>query len=194
MRYGYARVSTLQQDTALQRAAFKRSGVREVIEEKRSAGGSLPLRDAMLAKLGPGDVVVVYKMDRLARSLVDLLRVLERIAAAGASFLSLTEPIDTSSLVGVLMLQLLGAVAQFERGLIRERCAAGRATAKARGVRFGRPPKLKLSDVRAAVEAGESQASIARRMGVHPSSVCRAVAAAYGRPRLLLRPGENGPC
>lgn len=83
MLVGYARVSTQQQETALQRAAFKRAGVTRVIEEKRSGGASRPLLEALIGRLRPGDVVVVYKVDRLARSLSDLLRILERIASRG---------------------------------------------------------------------------------------------------------------
>lgn len=139
MQIGYARVSTLQQDTALQVAAFARAGVTRVLEEKRSAKAARPVLDALLTSLQPGDCVVVYKMDRLARSLVDLLRILERIEAAGASFRSLTEPLETSTPIGRMLLQLLGAIAEFERSLIRERCTAGRIEAERRGVVMGRP-------------------------------------------------------
>jgi len=144
---GYARVSTQQQDTALQREAFKRAGVKKVVEEKRSGGAARPLLEAMLGKLKPGDVVVVYKIDRLARSLVDLLRILQRITQAGATFRSLTEPLETETPVGRMMIQLLGAVAEFERAVIRERCEAGRLAARERGVRFGRPPLLSRADL-----------------------------------------------
>lgn len=147
MLVGYARVSTVQQDTALQRAAFARAGVRRVIEEKRSGGGARPLLEGLLNKLKPGDVVVVYKIDRLARSLVDLLRILQRITDAGAEFRSLTEPLETATPVGRMMLQLLGAFAEFERALIRERCCAGLYAAMARGVVVGRRPRVERADV-----------------------------------------------
>lgn len=179
MLIGYARVSTQQQETALQRAAFKRAGVRRVIEEKRSGAAARPALEALIAGLEPGDVIVVYKIDRLARSLVDLLRLLDRIATQGASFRSLTEPLETATPVGRMMLQLLGAVAEFERAVIRERCEAGRRAARDRGVLFGRPPLLREHEVRALVDAGLAQYEAAKRAGVSRSSIRRA-AQKYG--------------
>ena len=175
MKYGYARVSTVQQDTALQRAAFKRAGVTRVTEEKRSGGAARPLLEALLAKLKPGDVLYVYKIDRLARSLVDLLRILERVAKASATFVSLTEPLETGTPVGRMMLQLLGAVSEFERAVIRERCAAGREAALERGVQFGRPATLDRGEVMRLYERGLSFAEVARRVGYHKKSVAAAV-------------------
>lgn len=177
MQYGYARVSTLQQDTALQREAFKRAGVTKIVEEKKSAGLSRPLLEALLTRLKPGDVLVVYKIDRLARSLVDLLRILARLADAGATFRSLTEPLETQTPVGRMMLQLLGAVAEFERAVIRERCEAGRAAARERGVQFGRPCTVSVEVVRPLVEQGLLQREIAARLGVSRSVVGRCVRA-----------------
>lgn len=174
MLIGYARVSTQQQETALQRAAFKRAGVRRVIEEKRSGGASRPVLEALIGSLRPGDVLVVYKVDRLARSPSDLLRLLERIASRGASFRSLTEPIETETSVGRLMLQLLGAFAEFERSVIRERCEAGRREAVARGVRFGRPRAFSRTELGELLDEGLSYAECARRLGVDASSVSRA--------------------
>lgn len=171
---GYARVSTQQQDTALQREAFRRAGVRRVIEEKRSGVASRPRLEALLTKLKPGDTVVVYKIDRLARSLVDLLRILQRITAAGASFRSLTEPLETETPIGRMMIQLLGAVAEFERAVIRERCEAGRRAARDRGVQFGRPPLLREHEVRALADAGLWKAQAARVSGVSKSALRRA--------------------
>lgn len=179
MQYGYARVSTDDQETALQMAALKRAGVRRVVEEKRSGVGDRPLLEALLLGLRAGDVLVVYKVDRLARSLVDLLRVIRDIQSAGARFRSLTEPIDTGTPLGVLMLQLLGSFAEFERSVIRERCEAGRVAAVDRGVRFGRPPKLVREVVVGLVARGVSQSEIARRFRCHPSSVNRCL-----RPRV----------
>jgi len=175
MKYGYARVSTVQQDTALQRAAFKKAGVTRVTEEKRSGGAARPLLEALLQRLKPGDVLCVYKIDRLARSLVDLLRILQRVVEAGATFQSLTEPLETVTPVGRMMLQLLGAVAEFERAVIRERCAAGRAAAHERGVRFGRPPTLARDRVLELRQDGHSWAEIGRRVGYHKKSVAAAV-------------------
>ena len=174
MQYGYARVSTVQQDTALQRAAFKRAGVTRVTEEKRSGGATRPLLEALIGRLKSGDELVVYKIDRLARSLVDLLRVLERIGAVGASFRSLTEPIETGTVAGRMILQVLGAFAEFERGMIRERCMAGRAAAVERGVRFGRPVEVERERVLRLRCAGMTWVAIGRELGCDPGTAHRA--------------------
>lgn len=173
MMIGYARVSTVQQDTALQRAAFKRAGVVRVIEEKRSGGAARPLLEGLLRRLKPGDVVVVYKIDRLARSLVDLLRILQRIADAGAEFRSLTEPLETATPVGRMMLQLLGAFAEFERALIRERCCAGLYAAMARGVVVGRPPTYGRERVLELRAKGWKLQRIADELGCSVGTVSR---------------------
>lgn len=176
MRIGYARVSTNDQDTALQRDALRRAGVCRVFEEKRSAVATRPRLDEALGALQQGDVVVVYKVDRLARSLSDLLSILRRIEEAGAEFQSLTEPIDTTTAAGRLMLQLLGAFAEFERSLIRERSAAGLVAARERGVRLGRPRSLssrKEAAIVRLVHSGVSQSEVARRYSVHQRTVAR---------------------
>lgn len=173
MLIGYARVSTVQQDTALQRAAFVRAGVRKVVEEKRSGGGARPLLEALLNKLKPGDVVVVYKIDRLARSLVDLLRILQRITDAGAQFRSLTEPLETATPVGRMMLQLLGAFAEFERALIRERCCAGLYAAMARGVAVGRRPRVERADVVELRGRGLKMREVAELLGCSAGTVSK---------------------
>jgi DNA invertase Pin-like site-specific DNA recombinase len=138
MRYGYGRVSTLLQDTRLQEDAFKRAGVDRIITEKWSSVGARPRLRALLAQIAVADEVIVYKLDRLGRSLQDLLAILDHITARGATFRSLTEPIDTSNPAGKLMYSILGAVAEFERSLIRERVVAGQVAAYRRGVKFGR--------------------------------------------------------
>ncbi len=142
MLVGYARVSTNEQETSLQIDALKRSGVRRIFTEKTSSVGQRPELQRLMTSLCAGDVVVVYKLDRLARSLKDLLSILDRLEQAGAGFKSLTEPIDTASPVGRLMLQVLGAVAEFERSLIRERSIAGQVAAINRGALIGRPRKF----------------------------------------------------
>lgn len=144
MLVGYARVSSMEQETTLQRDALKKAGVRLVYEEKLSAVRKRPALAAALDRLGHGDVLVVWKLDRVARSLRHLLEVLEHIDARGAGIRSLSEPIDTSTPAGKLMLQVLGSVAEFERSLIRERALHGQAAAYRRGVRWGGQPK-KLS-------------------------------------------------
>ena len=135
MLIGYARVSTKEQDTTLQLDALQRAGVDldNIVQEKRGGISARPQLMALLARLHKGDVVMVYKLDRFARSLADLLAIVAKIEAAGATFRSLTESIDTSSPAGRMMLAMLGAFAEFERGMIRERSMAGQQAAKDRG-------------------------------------------------------------
>lgn len=143
---GYARVSSADQDLEPQRQALLAAGCTAVVEERASgADRSRPELARLLARLGPGDTLVVVRIDRLARSLAHLLEVIARLAAQGAGFRSLGDPIDTSAPGGTLVLQILGAVAEFERALIRERTLAGLAAARARG-RVGGNPRLKARD------------------------------------------------
>lgn len=141
MEIGYARVSTTEQDTSLQLAALRAAGVVAYWDEQQSGVKARPALEELLSFLQPGDVLVVYKVDRLARSLSDLLRIAERLQQAGAKLRSLTEPLETTTPVGRMLFQLLGAFAEFERNVIRERCAAGMAEAQKRGVKFGRKRK-----------------------------------------------------
>ena len=179
--YGYARVSTTEQNTAAQLDAFERAGIAEVVQEKRSGAGVArrPELLALLARLRPGDVLVVYKLDRLSRSLRDLCRLLEYLEHAGVGFRSLTESIDTSSPAGRMFFHMLGAFAEFERAMIRERCAAGFAAAKQRGQTFGRArsmePKTEKRLVKMYMTGHYSMQSLADYFGVHASSVKRAV-------------------
>lgn len=178
MLVGYARVSSTEQETRMQRDALQAAGVGQVWEEKRSACGRRPVLVRLLYSLRRGDVVVVYKLDRLARSLSHLLALLSRIEALGAGLRSLTEPVDTTTPAGRMLVQLLGAFAEFERALIRERSMAGQDAAKARGVQFGRPramTSLQEQEAVARVLAGETMAAVARDYGCHLSSVKRAV-------------------
>lgn len=141
MLVGYARVSTNEQETRVQLDALKKAGVRRIFEEKTSSVGPRPELQRAMAALREGDVLVVWKLDRLARSLKDLLQLLEALQHVKCSFRSLTEPIDTTSALGEFVLQILGAVAQFERSLIRERAIAGQVAAWQRGVRWGGQPR-----------------------------------------------------
>ncbi|WP_321875643.1 recombinase family protein [Burkholderia cenocepacia] len=180
MRIGYARVSTQEQETRAQTAALTKAGVDAIHEEKRS-GASMrrPVLDKLLRNLKRGDVLVVYKLDRIARSLKHLLSIIERIQEKGASFESLTEHIDTNSAAGRLMLQILGAFAEFEREMIRERTRSGMEAAKKRGVRLGRPRCLVSEDERRVVlqwRTGRyTLSALARQYGVHLSSIKRAI-------------------
>lgn len=182
MDIGYVRVSKDAQDTALQLDALKRAGVRKVFSEKRSGGSTVHRLELerLLEQLRPGDRVTVYKLDRLARSLRDLLQLLDTIEQRGAAFRSLTEHIDTATPAGRMLMQMLGAVAEFERGIIRERSLAGIAAAKDRGVQLGRPrafksPSEEAGAVRLALSGKVTLGECARRYGCHPSSIKRAV-------------------
>lgn len=177
MLIGYARVSKIEQDTELQLRALHRAGVRKVVEEKRSAVKHRPQLLALLESLREGDTIVVYKLDRFARSLRDLLTILDRIEQAGAGFRSLTESIDTTTSAGRMMMQLLGAFAEFERNIIRERSIAGQAIAKSNGAHVGRLPAL---DDRQAARLAErwgtgrySKTELAKMHGVSMSTVKR---------------------
>jgi len=175
---GYARVSTADQDPALQITALRASGARRIVQECRSGVAERPELEKLLSRLKANDVWMAYKVDRLARSLADLLRVIATVSAAGATFKSRTEPIETTTPAGRMMVQLLGAFAEFEREVIRERCTAGRQEARERGVRFGRPYALSEAQVEKAQlmqKEGRSIASIARTYGVHPDTLGRAL-------------------
>jgi len=176
---GYARVSTQDQETDLQLDALRAAGVVEIYEEKAS-GASLDKRHVLkrcLASMGKGDTLVVYKIDRIARSLGDLLRILEGLTAKGAAIKSLTEPLDTSSSMGMFVIQVLGAVAQLERSIIRERSIAGQVAARARGRLPGHPSTV-TSEAAADILASYSprfvtMADLARRHGISVSAVKR---------------------
>ncbi len=179
MLIGYARVSTSAQETHLQIDALQRFGVSKIFQEKTSSVGARPELSRCLGLLRSGDVLVVYKLDRVARSLKDLLSILETIQRLGAGFKSITEPVDTSSHIGVFILQILGAVAQLERSIIRERAMAGQRSAQQRGVHCGRPRALAPGDECAVVMLYEQGVYTLDLMAmifeVHPSVIKRAV-------------------
>lgn len=182
MRIAYARVSMDEQDTRAQIDALKQAGAERVYEERASGGRwDRPELHRMLDHLRAGDVVLVWKLDRLSRSLKDLLHLMEAIEGRGAGFRSLTEAIDTTTPAGRMMLQMLGAVAEFERAMVRERTMAGLAAARARGRIGGRRTKLtreQCAEVVEMVHSGRrSQADAARLFGVSPATVSRLVAA-----------------
>lgn len=140
---GYARVSTDEQDTAAQQDALRTQGCTVIFEDKASgASKERPNLARALERVGKGDTLLVVRIDRLARSLSHLLQIVETIRAKGAFFRSINDPIDTSSPQGMLMTQMLGAFAEFERALIRERTRAGLKAAVARGAKPGNPKML----------------------------------------------------
>ncbi|WP_295403833.1 recombinase family protein [uncultured Thiocystis sp.] len=185
MRFGYARVSTQEQDTQAQIAALTAAGCERIFEETASGGRwERPELQRLLAQLRPGDAVVVWKLDRLSRSLKDLLVLLERIDHAQASFHSLTEAIETATPAGRMLMQMVGAFAEFERALLRERTQAGLEAARREGRIGGRRPKLtrlQQQEIVALVTSGQkSGAAAARLFQVDPSMVTRLVAKARG--------------
>lgn len=178
MLIGYARVSTQDQDTAAQVAALKAAGCEEIYREKASGGRwNRPKLQDLLSHLRKGDVVVVWKLDRLSRSLRDVLTLMERIQERKAGFRSLTEAIDTTTPAGRMMMQMVGSFAEFERAMLKERTLAGIEAARKEGRVGGRPPKLKpqqrLEIVRLVKRGRKTAADAARLFGVHPATVSR---------------------
>jgi DNA invertase Pin-like site-specific DNA recombinase len=178
MIVGYARVSTREQDLSGQVAELTAAGCAKVFKEKASgARGDRAELQKLVGRLQPGDVVVVTRLDRLARSTRDLLNVMAAVTERGAGFRSLKDAwADTTTPHGRLMLTILGGLAEFERELIRARTGEGRERAKARGVRFGRPTKLTPHQRREAIErlnAGEAVADVARTFGIDRATVYR---------------------
>jgi len=183
MLIAYARVSTADQDPDLQRRALKSAGCKKIFEEKASgAQRDRPQLAAALDYMREGDTLCVWKLDRLARSLKQLIETVEAFDRRGMHLLSLTEKIDTSTPSGRLVFHVFGALAEFERGLIRERTLAGLASARARGRVGGRPKSVSDATVKAAkamLQAGEMTVTeIAKQLGVSPSTLYRYLPAA----------------
>jgi DNA invertase Pin-like site-specific DNA recombinase len=182
MLLGYARVSKSDdQNTALQIRALKEAGCKKLFEESASGGRwDRPQLHRLLDQLQEGDTLVVWKLDRLSRSLKDLLTILERVEATGAQFRSLTEAIDTSGAAGRMLMQMLGAFAEFERAMIRERTRVGLREARAKGRVPGRKPKITVEQKKEIIEAvssgRKSAATMARLFHVHPATVSRLMA------------------
>ena len=184
MIIGYTRVSKgEEQNFALQRKALEGENVERLFEEQASgARWDRPKLQRMMDQLRPGDVIVVWKLDRLSRSLKDLLILMERLDKAGAGFRSLTEAIDTTTPAGRMMMQMVGAFAEFEREMIRERTQAGLHAARAQGRIGGRPSKLtkqQRQDVTDNVLSGrKSGADMARLYSISETTVSRIVSRA----------------
>ena len=188
MLLGYARVSKDDQDTAAQTLALKAAGCQRLFREKASGRRwDRPQLQRLLDQLRPGDVLVVWKLDRLSRSLRDVLSIMERIQQAGAGFRSLTETIDTTTPAGRMMMQMVGAFAEFERAMLRERTRAGLEAARREGRVGGRRPKLspqQQQEIRNMVAAGNRTAADAARLfKVHPATVSRLLARSRARDK-----------
>jgi len=181
-KLGYARVSTNGQDLAAQEGELMAAGCARVFKEKVSGAKSDRAELAKVIRmLEPGNVLVVTRLDRLARSTRDLLNIVAAIAERDAGFRSLKDIwADTTTPHGRLMLTVLGGLAEFERELIRARTGEGRKRAKARGIKFGRPAALTPHQQKEALQRlaqGEAQADLARSYGVSQATISRLAAA-----------------
>lgn len=182
MKYGYARTSTDDQTTALQLAALKRARCSHIFEDE-GLSGTTAKRPALLRclrTLRAGDTLIVWKLDRLGRSLRDLITMLDGLRERGIRFQSLTEAIDTETPTGRAMWQMIGVLAELERSLITERTRAGVKSAQRRGVKFGRKPKLSAEQIehaRKLIEAGESRQYVANLLNVGRVTLYRALSA-----------------
>ena len=178
MKIGYARVSTDEQSLGLQLDALGAAGCGRVFEDQ-GLSGSAAQRPGLLAALaaaGEGDTLVVWRIDRLGRSTLDLLQLLDDLRRRGVGFHSIMDGIDTSTAAGRMAFSMIGTIAEFERNMISERTKAGVASARRRGKRLGRPPKVtpdQLDYARERIAAGEGKAAVARKLGIDPSSLRR---------------------
>lgn len=180
MKIGYARVSTDDQNLDLQRQALQLAGCDQVFEDQGVSGAakSRIMLDRAIDACGADDVLVVWKLDRLSRSLPHLLETMESLRTRDVGFHSLQEQIDTTSAGGRFYLHMLAALAEFEREMIRDRTKAGMAAAKRRGVQIGRPAKLsafQVTEVRSMIEAGRSRTDIASLFNVSTLTLRRAL-------------------
>ena len=174
-RYGYARVSTTDQDLTLQREALTRAGC-AVIREEKVSGTSRQGRaelDVLLSFLREGDELVVTRVDRLARSIGDLQDIVRELRAKKVALVATEQPVDTSTAAGKAFLDMLGVFAEFETNLRRERQMEGIARAKERGVYKGRKPKLDVAEMRRLRDEGMRPSAIAEHLGVARSTVWR---------------------
>lgn len=186
MLLGYARVSTDEQTTRLQLDALKAAGCERTFSERASgATAERPVLADLLSHTRKGDTLVVWRLDRLGRSLPHLIETIQKLEAGGVALKSLTEGIDTTTPNGRLVFHLFEALAQFERELIRERTVDGLAAARARGRKGGRPPKLSAEKLRVAqrlLKDPESTGSeVARTLGVHRSTLHKALQGAVAK-------------
>ena len=178
MLIGYARVSTQDQNPALQIDALTKAGCERIFEEKASgAQRDRPELKAAIQYARTGDTLIVWKLDRLARSMKQLIETVETLDGQGIGFRSLTEAVDTTTAGGKLVFHIFGALAEFERSIIRERTSAGLTAARARGKVGGRPSSLSNNDIAAAramlANSSLSVGSVAERLGVSAATLYR---------------------
>jgi DNA invertase Pin-like site-specific DNA recombinase len=180
MKYGYARVSTDDQNADMQHAALKKDRCKKIITDTLPGGTTKrPALLRCLKTLKHGDSLTVWKLDRLGRSLRDLITMLDDLKQRGVKFRSITEAIDTQTPAGRAMWQMVGLMAEFEYSLISERTKAGIVAARARGVKFGRKPKLtpqQITHARKLIDAGERREDVAALLNVDRTTLYRALA------------------
>src|ERR1039457_1110953 len=180
MKYGYARVSTDDQNPALQISALQKAGCKTLFKDEGLSGATTkrPALLRCLKKLEHGDTLIVWKLDRQGRSLRDLITMLDDLKHRGVKFRSLTEAIDTETPTGRAMWQMIGVLAELERSLISERTRAGVKAAKGRGVKFGRKRKLtpqQIDEARKLIDDGERREDVAGLLNVDRTTLYRAV-------------------
>lgn len=178
--YGYARVSTTDQNLEIQTSELVADGVHPalIFKEKRSGTsrtGRVEL-DRVMALMGPGDILTVTRLDRLGRSLLDLVNLMEDMNRAGTHLRVIHQPVDTTTATGRAFMQMLGVFAEFETCIRRERQAEGIAKAKQEGRIKGRPPSVDKIEVARLHHAGKNNSAIARELGCHRASVIRVIA------------------
>jgi DNA invertase Pin-like site-specific DNA recombinase len=178
MQIGYARVSTEEQNLEPQRQALTAAGCAAIFEDLGVSGAAddRPGLTAALARIGAGDSLVVWKLDRLGRSLGHLIETVSALKDRGVGFASISESIDTTTPGGKLFFHMMGALAEFERDLIVERTKAGIEAARQRGQHLGRPRKLnatQLKHARKLITEGTSRNEVARILDINPSTLYR---------------------
>lgn len=179
MNIGYARVSTTGQSLDIQLEKLRQYDCQKLFQEKKSGGSreSRAVLEQALEFVREGDVLVVTRLDRLARSMHDLMQITHELERKQVGLVVLEQELNTTTAAGKLLFHMLGAVAEFERSLINERIAEGVAKAKAAGVKFGRKEKLTAAELDSLrqefQEAGVNKAELAKKYGVHRSSLYR---------------------
>ncbi|RFZ81520.1 recombinase family protein [Shinella sp. WSJ-2] len=177
--FGYARVSTVEQNMDMQLTALRAAGCGTILTDEGFSGADFtrPGLTKMLRTLHRGDTLTVWRLDRLGRSLFELLKLVRELNERGVEFRSLSESLDTSTSAGRLLLHVLASMAEFERSLISERTRAGMAAARARGSRMGRRPAMtpeQLNTAKAAIEIDHrSVAEVAGEYRIHPRTLGR---------------------
>lgn len=175
--FGYARVSTTEQNLDLQLSALRAVGCHDVLTDEGISGSdfSRPGLSKLLKRLRTGDTLTVWRLDRLGRSLFNLIKLVRELEERGVQFRSLSESIDTGTSGGRLLFHLLAAMAEFERSLVSERTRAGMAAARARGSRIGRRPSMSSEQIAEATSAfvddGISLEDLAKQYSIHPRTL-----------------------